>query len=251
VGEGVDVGLLHHVFGFLLVAHDGAGGPVHAFVVAAHQQLEHRRVALQDLTDDVCVALRLLQALRGSGRVRRRHRFLAPSIESGQAPKGDRPPAVTFPVPTPPTGQEALHMDTRLNMPWAALRAGIGLTAALAGIDKFFNLLTDWGAYLSPAVAHVLAVSPATFMSVVGVVEVAVGVAILTGWTRVGAYVASAWLLGVAANLVLAGAYDVAVRDVVMAVAAFTLARLSEVRQHAPAPGFASIGDRAGVHVTG
>ena len=37
-----------------------------------------------------------------------------------------------------------------------------------------------------------------------------------------------------AANLVTAGFYDVAVRDVVMALAAFTLARLSEVRGEAP-----------------
>ena len=43
------------------------------------------------------------------------------------------------------------------------------------------------------------------------------------------------WLLGVAANLVGAGFYDVAVRDVVMALAAFTLARLAEVREEAPA----------------
>ena len=36
-------------------------------------------------------------------------------------------------------------MDNRLNTPWIALRLGIGLTATLAGIDKFFNLLTNWG----------------------------------------------------------------------------------------------------------
>ena len=57
-----------------------------------------------------------------------------------------------------------------------------------------------------------------------------IGQEILTGWTRLGAYVASAWLIGVAVNLVLAGYFDVAVRDVVMAFAAFTLARLTEVR---------------------
>jgi hypothetical protein len=72
-------------------------------------------------------------------------------------------------------------------------------------------------------------------MGVVGVIEIVVGVAILTGWTRLGAYAASAWLLGVAANLVAAGFYDVAVRDVVMSLAAFTLARLVEVREAAPA----------------
>jgi hypothetical protein len=122
-------------------------------------------------------------------------------------------------------------MDQRLQTPWMTLRAGIGLTATLAGLDKFFNLLADWGAYVSPLAAQLLPFSTDTFMAIVGVIEVAVGVAILGGWTRLGAYVASAWLLGVAGNLALAGFFDVAVRDVVMALAAFTLARLAEVRE--------------------
>ena len=128
-------------------------------------------------------------------------------------------------------------MDNRLNTPWTALRLGIGLTATLAGLDKFFNVLADWGSYVSPLAAQILPVSTGTLMGVVGIVELAVGVAILSGWTRLGAYVASAWLLGVAANLAAAGFYDIAVRDVVMSVAAFTLARLAEVRTTAPAHG--------------
>jgi hypothetical protein len=139
-------------------------------------------------------------------------------------------------------------MDNRLNTPWVALRYGIGLTAALAGIDKFFNLLTDWSAYVSPLVAQILPVSTDTFMGMVGVIEFAVGVAILTGWTRVGAYVASAWLLGIAVNLVAAGFYDVAVRDVVMSLAAFTLARLAEVREEATVHGTNSILERPQQH---
>ena len=64
-----------------------------------------------------------------------------------------------------------------------------------------------------------------------GVVEIAVGLLILTRWTRIGAYVASAWLLLIAVNLVSTGHFlDVAARDVAMAVAAFALARLEEVR---------------------
>ena len=35
-------------------------------------------------------------------------------------------------------------MDTRLNAPWIALRFALGLTATLAGLDKFFNLLANW-----------------------------------------------------------------------------------------------------------
>jgi len=132
-------------------------------------------------------------------------------------------------------------MDNRLDTPWIALRLGIGLTATLAGIDKFFNLLANWGSYLSPMATRLLPVSPTTFMGLVGIIEFAVGVAILAGWTRIGAYVASAWLLGVAANLVAAGFFDVAVRDVVMSLAAFTLARLAEVRELAPTYGFNSL----------
>ena len=141
-------------------------------------------------------------------------------------------------------------MDNRLNTPWIALRLGIGLTATLAGIDKFFNVLTDWTVYLSPLASRFLPVSTGTFMEIVGVIEFAVGLAILAGWTRVGAYVASAWLLGVAANLVAAGFYDVAVREVVMSLAAFTLARMAEVRVEAPVYGYNTITERPNRQVT-
>lgn len=141
-------------------------------------------------------------------------------------------------------------MNSRLDTPWIALRYGIGLTATLAGLDKFFNLLADWGGYMSPVATQLLPVSTGTFMGIVGVVEIAVGLAILAGWTRSGAYVASAWLLGVAANLVLAGFYDVAVRDVVMALAAFTLARLAEVRQQTPAYQFNRMAQAGTGHAT-
>jgi hypothetical protein len=141
-------------------------------------------------------------------------------------------------------------MDNRLNTPWIALRLGIGLTATLAGLDKFFNVLTDWTVYVSPLAARLLPVSTGTFMGIVGIIEFAVGLAILAGWTRVGAYLASAWLLSVAANLVAAGFYDVAVRDVVMSLAAFTLARMAEVHVEAPADGYNTIIERPNRQVT-
>ena len=71
-------------------------------------------------------------------------------------------------------------------------------------------------------------------MHIVGVIEMIVGLAILTKWTRVGAYVASAWLVVIAINLVSTGMFfDIAVRDVEMALAAFVLARITEVRRDA------------------
>lgn len=124
-------------------------------------------------------------------------------------------------------------MDSRLEPSWWALRLTFGLVPLLAGIDKFFNLLADWQAYLSPLARSVLPFSPAVFMGIVGVVEIVVGLMVLTKWTRLGAYIASVWLVCIAINLVLNGRYfDIAVRDLALAVGAFALAKLSEVREH-------------------
>src|SRR5688572_3908612 len=123
-------------------------------------------------------------------------------------------------------------MDHQLGTRAGALRLVFGVTAAVAGLDKFFNLLVDWSTYVSPLATSLLPVSPEAFMYVVGIVECAVGIAILGAAPVLGAYVASAWLLLVAVNLLAGGHVDVAVRDVVMSVAAFTLARLLELRAH-------------------
>jgi len=119
------------------------------------------------------------------------------------------------------------------------LRIALGAAPFLAGLDKFFNLLTNWTIYLNPLALRVVPVAPATFMRAVGVVEMIVGVAILTRFTRWGAYVAAAWLVCIALNLITMGAFlDVAVRDLLIAVAAFSLARLTEVRESAVASAF-------------
>ena len=122
-------------------------------------------------------------------------------------------------------------MDHQLTWRVQALRIAFGLTATLAGLDKFFNILADWTAYVSPVAQQFLPVAAQTFMYGVGLIELAVGIAILFAAPVIGAYVASAWLLLVAGNLLLAGYIDVAVRDVVMSIAALTLARLLEVRE--------------------
>jgi len=123
-------------------------------------------------------------------------------------------------------------MDRRLDSVWWALRLGLGLGPFLAGLDKFFNLLAQWDMYLSPAVTKLLPVSGTTFMHVVGVIEMIVGLAILTRWTRIGAYVAMVWLVLIAINLVTTGNFfDLAVRDLEIAIGAYALARLTEVRE--------------------
>jgi uncharacterized membrane protein YphA (DoxX/SURF4 family) len=125
--------------------------------------------------------------------------------------------------------------DARINQAWWGLRAVYGVIPLVAGLDKFFNLLTNWEQYLSPLAKGTLPFSPTTFMHIVGVIEMVVGLMILTKWTRIGAYVATAWLALIAINLLTTGHYfDVAARDAALAVGAFALARLEEARAGAP-----------------
>ncbi len=126
-------------------------------------------------------------------------------------------------------------MNPHLEFPFRALRFGLGAAAFLAGLDKFFNLLANWEVYLSPLATNLIPVSPATFMRGVGVIEMIAGGILLAGFTRLGGYIVAGWLVAVALSLASTGGFfDVAVRDLIMAIAAFTLARMSEVRATAP-----------------
>jgi uncharacterized membrane protein YphA (DoxX/SURF4 family) len=124
--------------------------------------------------------------------------------------------------------------DKRLELPWWALRIGLGVGPIITGLDKFFNKLTDWTMYLSPLATKTLPISAATFMHVVGVVEIIAGIVVLSRFTKIGSYVVTAWLLAIAVNLLTTGMfYDLAMRDVEIAIAAFTLAQLTSVRAEA------------------
>lgn len=122
-------------------------------------------------------------------------------------------------------------MDDRLNRAWWILRIGLGVGPILAGLDKFSNLLTNWEMYLNPLAPKLLHIQPATFMHLVGIVEIVVGIAVLSRYTQYAAYVVMIWMWGIAANLVSQGTFfDIAVRDVEISLGAFALASLSAVR---------------------
>ena len=109
------------------------------------------------------------------------------------------------------------------------LRITYGIVPIVAGIDKFTNLLTDWEKYLNPNIASLLPFSAHVFMLIVGVIEVIAGIIVLVK-PRVGAYIVMAWLIIIAITLLASGKYlDVAVRDIVMAIGAFSLALISRI----------------------
>jgi len=108
------------------------------------------------------------------------------------------------------------------------LKITFGIVPIVAGLDKFTNFLTHWETYLSPGVAEILPFPPHTFMMIIGVIEIIAGIFVLLR-PAIGALVVAGWLTLIAMVL-LAGAQflDLAVRDLVMAIGAFTLARLSK-----------------------
>ena len=109
---------------------------------------------------------------------------------------------------------------------YQALRAGFTIAPIIAGADKFFGFLTNWEQYLAPVIPTVM---PAhTFMLIVGVIEIVAGLLVAV-MPRIGAYIVCAWLLGIIGNLLLLGGYyDIALRDLGLAIGAFALGRLSE-----------------------
>lgn len=119
-------------------------------------------------------------------------------------------------------------MDSNVQLVKKVLKYTFGLVPIVAGIDKFTNILTDWSQYVSEGLAGILPFEPTTFMMIVGVIEIVAGILVLTK-TKIGAYVVAAWLTAIALSLIFSWSYvDVAVRDLVMAIAAFSLAKLSE-----------------------
>src|SRR5262249_61409689 len=92
-----------------------------------------------------------------------------------------------------------------------------------AGPDKCTNIRADWQRYGSPRAASMLPMSVQTFMHIGGIIEIAVGLAVLLGFARLGGLVVVAWLALISINLVLAGYFDIAVRDLVMAGGGGTL----------------------------
>ena len=108
------------------------------------------------------------------------------------------------------------------------LRTGFTVAPIVAGLDKFFNLLVNWEQYLPGFVKNLTGGHGHELMLAVGVIEIVAGLGVAFK-PRLFAYVVSAWLLLIVANLLMIpGYFDVALRDFGLSLAALALARLSQ-----------------------
>lgn len=115
---------------------------------------------------------------------------------------------------------------------WLMLKYTYGLVAIIAGCDKFFNLIVNWEKYVSPIISPLIPLNMTHFMYLIGIIEIAVGLLILSKYTRYGAYLIAAWLGIIVLNLLSMGTYyDIAVRDTVMMIGALALAQLTTIQQ--------------------
>jgi hypothetical protein len=108
------------------------------------------------------------------------------------------------------------------------LHIAFTIAPIVAGADKFLHFLTNWDQYLAPIVPRVTGLGAHTFMLGVGAIEIVAGL-LVAFMPRVGGYVVGLWLCGIIVNLLMIPAYfDVALRDLGLALGAFALARLAD-----------------------
>lgn len=124
-------------------------------------------------------------------------------------------------------------METTINQPirpiFSLLKLTFGIVPIVAGLDKFTNLLTDWTKYLNPGMQHMIPFSPHTFMMIVGVIEIIAGIIVLVR-PAIGGLIVASWLTLIALTLLAGGTYlDVAVRDLVMAIGSYSMARIARI----------------------
>jgi hypothetical protein len=107
------------------------------------------------------------------------------------------------------------------------LQIAFVVAPVIAGMDKFFHFLVNWDQYLSPLIVRMLPVSGHTFMLGVGVIEIVAGL-LVAFMPAVGGMVVAAWLCGIILNLLsIPSYYDVALRDLGLALGALALSRLA------------------------
>lgn len=129
------------------------------------------------------------------------------------------------------------HAHAPAYQAYRILQLGFVAAPILAGADKFFDKLADWDKYLAAPVVSLVGGHTHAFMMVVGIIEIAAGIGVALK-PRYFAYIVSAWLFGILINLLMTGTYfDIALRDLGLALGALALARLAQLFDRGPLGG--------------
>jgi len=124
---------------------------------------------------------------------------------------------------------EALNLNLSIKPTFNLIKLTFGIVPIVAGLDKFTNLLTHLENYIHPGIADMIPFTSHIFTTIAGVIEIIAGIIVLAK-PAIGGYIVAAWLTLIALTLLASGNYlDVAVRDLIMAIGAFLLARIAKI----------------------
>lgn len=138
----------------------------------------------------------------------------------------------TNPAGTP---ADTTHPNLGADRAFILLRTVFTIAPIAFGLDKFFDILTDWEQYLAPWINDIVPGNAHQAMLTVGVIEIIAGIAVAVA-PRYGSLLVAGWLAGIVVNLVSMGEYyDVALRDFGLLVGAIALAVLAWDRGKATA----------------
>jgi len=122
--------------------------------------------------------------------------------------------------------------DTKFNSIWTISKYIYGLVPVLIGLDKFSFFIVDWNMYVNPFAASIIPIT--TLVPLVGIIEIAAGLLILTKYPRFGAYLVAAWIGVIIVNLcMIGGLYDIILRDIAIAFGYIVFAMLTELKESA------------------
>jgi hypothetical protein len=133
--------------------------------------------------------------------------------------------AVLRPSPVPESN--VLRRDPAAQA-FMLLRIAFTVAPILFGVDKFAEvMISDWPKYLAPEFNDIIPGNAEDAMHIVGVVEIAAGLAVAVV-PRFGGLLVAGWLAGIIVSLLIVGGYgDIALRDFGLLLGALTLARLA------------------------
>lgn len=124
---------------------------------------------------------------------------------------------------------ETTQLKQNVQSIFTILKFTFTLIPVVAGFDKFTNILCDWTQYINPAILDILPFTGSTFMMIVGIIEIIAGILVFIN-PKIGGLIVSAWLTLIALSLLAGWNFvDVAVRDLVMAISAFSMTRLASI----------------------
>jgi uncharacterized membrane protein YphA (DoxX/SURF4 family) len=121
-----------------------------------------------------------------------------------------------------------MNQGAQLRQTWLLLKLTYGLYYLIIGTDKFFGFFTESQHRVSFLTLSLIPLSLNQLLYVVGLLEIIVGLLILSRWTRIGAYAGFALLVVIVANIVAMGKhYDIALHGTAIASGMLALARLT------------------------